>query len=151
MHNKFENGGDSVLTITAINNYVKGQTIEFKENSIRLVEPHKTIATGKLNYHIRASKKYIVVESVLYGYAKNFLDAVSIYTLSGCKINNVYSIRNSSYGPEASKEVVTKFLKNYLHSSKNIEEHLPDAIEELYGDDFQRYVYASVKELQATK
>lgn len=125
---------------------VDNQTIDFIDNSTVVVEPVKSIQTGELKRHIRVSSSFYVVESVLWGFAKKFLDGVQVFTSDGCLVKSIFSIRNNEYTSTASQTIVSKAIKEYLHSKANIETSWTSNVLALYDEKLQEIVFTAIKQ-----
>lgn len=136
-----------MITVDKLFN-ITNQVIDISYNSTMLVEPAKSLETGVIKKHFRFANDFFIVESVLHGFKKKFLDSVRIFTSSGCLIKTVYRIRSTEYSENASKHVVQKCLKEYLHTPENIDIVLRDTLEQLYkqGDEStQSVIYKALK------
>lgn len=146
MHKPFKLNKEQMQAVeTAVLKLTENKTIDFKNGSIMFADAVKSIETGHIHKHIRLSSNFIVVESVLYGFMKNFLDAVTIFTIDGCLVNKVFRIRSNEYENGSSNAIVEKFLKEYLHNKENVEMYLQPALTELYDAAFQNRLYDKVK------
>lgn len=146
MHTPFKLNKEQMQTVeTVLSKLTENKTIDFKDGSIFFVDASKTIETGRIHKHVRLTNNFIVIESVLYGFAKNFLDSVTILTIDGCLVNKVFRVRSTEYENGASHAIVEKFLKEYLHTKENVESYLQPALTELYDAAFQNRLYTKVK------
>lgn len=106
-------------------------------------EIFKHLDTGFLKMHYRANTMFIIREKVLYGFKKQFLDSVDVFTIHGHFIGKLYRIRENEYHANASKEIVSKMLNEYLYSIKN-RETLEIHLQHLYDMNSNNFIQETI-------
>lgn len=103
----------------------------------RTVDPVKSLDTGLLYNCWRTSDKFIVKETVMFGFNHDFLDSVEVFTIEGFHVGKKYRIRETKWDSynNASKYLVSQMISTYLRTAKNIDEMFCLAINQLYYDN----------------
>lgn len=113
-----------------------------REKTTMFITPTKTIETGKLRKHIRASDDFVIIESVLHGMKKRFLDSVTILTTEGNLVGKFYRIRNNEYTSDAPfVSSVEAAIKEYLVFNADKEYLAKLALDQLYSEAYQEKFY----------
>lgn len=125
--------------------------VSFEQGGTMFVDPIKTIETGQIRRHIRVSEDFVLLESVLHGFKRKFIDSLTILTNTGKLVKKVYRIRNEEYNTDRPySNQVTQILREYLFLSDKDNKVLETNITQLYTPGFQKSIFNKIQNRRIT-
>lgn len=119
-------------------------------NAIISTTPYRTLDTGQIQMRFRVSRSFLVVEYVLLGYKKNFLDSVEVFHLDGYNVGKRYQIRNEEVlkiDTISSFHIVLDMMSKFLHKSSTI--RIKTELEELYSVEYHDWEFEAKADIIA--